>query len=207
MSRPWPGTLSAGDLTLRPLRRRDQRAWHRVRQDNAEWLRPWEATIPQPDPAIPTTFAAMVRHQRAEARAARSMSFAMIWQGHLVGQITLGGIAWGSLRSGYIGYWIAQEVAGQGITPTAVALLSDHAFGAVGLHRIEINIRPENRASLRVVAKLGFRREGYRPGYLHIDGAWRDHVSFAMLAEDCPPGGLLRAYRRARSAGRDSIEA
>ena len=68
--------------------------------------------------------------------------------------------------------------------PTAVAMAVDHCFGPVGLHRVEINIRPENAASLRVVAKLGFRPEGLRPRYLHIDGDWRDHLVFALNAEE-----------------------
>ena len=117
-----------------------------------------------------------------------------------MGQVTLGGISWGSLRSAYIGYWISQEVAGRGIMPRAVALLMDHAFGAMALHRIEINIRPENVASLRVVEKLGIRQEGYRPRYLHIDGAWRDHVSFVMLVDEWPAAGLLAQVDRQGAA-------
>jgi ribosomal-protein-alanine N-acetyltransferase len=112
-----------------------------------------------------------------------------------VGQLTVGGIAWGSLRGGYIGYWIDSQVAGRGIMPTAVAMACDHCFTALRLHRIEINIRPENAASLRVVEKLGLRREGERSQYLHIDGAWRDHVTFVVQAGEFPEG-VLAAYRR-----------
>jgi ribosomal-protein-alanine N-acetyltransferase len=77
--------------------------------------------------------------------------------------------------------------------PTAVALATDHCFTALGLHRVEVNIRPENSASLRVVEKLGFREEGTRVAFLHIAGAWRDHRSFALTAEEVP-GGLLRRW-------------
>ena len=118
--------------------------------------------------------------------------------GDLVGQLTVGGIAWGSLRSAHIGYWVDQRVAGRGIMPTAVALATDHCF-ATGLHRIEINIRPENIASRRVVEKLGFRPEGLRPAYLHIDGDWRDHLSFALTVDEVP-GGLLRRWHESRPA-------
>lgn len=83
--------------------------------------------------------------------------------------------------------------------PTAVALVSDHCFRTVGLHRIEVCIRPENGPSRRVVEKLGFREEGLRPRYLHIDGAWRDHLVFALTAEEVPEG-LLGRWRRTRSA-------
>jgi ribosomal-protein-alanine N-acetyltransferase len=80
--------------------------------------------------------------------------------------------------------------------PTAVALASDHCFD-IGLHRVEINIRPENMASRRVVEKLGFRPEGMRPALLHIDGAWRDHLAFALTAEEVP-GGLLSRWHEAQ---------
>lgn len=188
----WPVTLRWDDLVLRPLRRSDSRRWSQVRRDNAAWLRPWEATLPAADPGVPATFGAMVRANAREARAGRAEAFALDVDGVLMGQVTLGGISWGSLRSAYIGYWISQEVAGRGLMPRAVALVTDHAFADLGLHRVEINVRPENAASLRVVAKVGYRREGYRPRYLHIDGAWRDHVSFVMLADEWPAGGIVR---------------
>ncbi len=80
------------------------------------------------------------------------------------------------------------------MTPTAVALVTDHAFLECGLHRVEINIRPENTASLRVVQKLGFRDEGVRERFLHIDGGWRDHRTFALTTEDVP-NGIMPAWR------------
>jgi ribosomal-protein-alanine N-acetyltransferase len=195
--RHWPVTLVAGDVTLRPLKQTDARAWREVRRRNAEWLQPWEATLPpegaRTGDAIPT-FGMMVRRLRREAREGRTLPFALLYRGALVGQVTLGGIAWGSLRAGYIGYWIDSAVAGRGIMPTAVAMTLDHAFSTMRLHRVEINIRPENAASLRVVEKLGLPREGDRARYLHIDGDWRDHVTFVAYAEDFP-GGVLAAYQ------------
>ncbi|WP_329956391.1 GNAT family protein [Catenulispora pinistramenti] len=110
----------------------------------------------------------------------------------LVGQLTVTSITWGSLRSANIGYWVDETVAGRGITPTAVALAVDHCFRAAGLHRIEVCIRPENAASLRVVHKLGFRPEGLRRAYLHIDGDWRDHEAFALTSQEVPDGLLAR---------------
>ena len=70
--------------------------------------------------------------------------------------------------------------------PTAVAMATDHCLFELGLHRIEVAIRPENTASLRVVEKLGFTEVGYAPRYLHIDGDWRDHRLFALTVEECP---------------------
>jgi len=193
MTRGWPARLTAGAVTLRPIRQRDKPAWSDVRSRNATWLRPWDATSPDgPGDSLPS-FGAMVRHLSAEARAGRAMPFVVDFHGRLVGQLTVGGIAWGSLRAAHVGYWIDRDVAGRGIMPTAVALASDHCWFGLGLHRVEINIRPENAASIRVVEKLGFRLEGVRPRFLHIDGDWRDHVTYALHVEEVP-GGLLQRW-------------
>ncbi|NEB93577.1 GNAT family N-acetyltransferase [Streptomyces bauhiniae] len=202
--RSWPAVLVDGDVVLRPIKVRDQRAWREVNRRNRDWLRPWEATIPPPTASGPIahrpTYRQMIRHLRSEATAGRMLPFVIEYQGRLVGQLTVAGITWGSMCSGHIGYWVDQSVAGRGVMPTAVALVSDHCFRAVGLHRIEVCIRPENRPSRRVVEKLGFREEGLRPRYLHIDGAWRDHMVYALTAEEVPDG-LVDRWRRTR-AGR-----
>lgn len=185
----WPVTLTRGPLTLRPLRRSDARAWRRVRADNAGWLTQWEATSPVPDAPMPT-FGQLRRELARQAREGQSLPFALEHDGELGGQVTVTGIAWGSLRSGQVGYWIDRRLAGRGLMPLAVAMVVDHCFGSLGLHRLEVNIRPENVASLRVAEKLGLREEGLRERFLHIDGAWRDHRSFAVTAEEVP-GGLV----------------
>jgi ribosomal-protein-alanine N-acetyltransferase len=74
-------------------------------------------------------------------------------------------------------------------------LVCDYLLNIVGLHRIEINIRPENDASIRVVQKLGFRYEGLKQRYIHINGAWRDHYVFALTHEEVPKGVLNRMVR------------
>lgn len=176
----------AGVLQLRELRRRDVRAWREVRARNVEWLSPWEATVPPDSGEAVPSFGQMVARFREEARSGRTLAWAMTLDGRLVGQVTVAGITMGSLRGASIGYWIDSRVAGLGLTPMAVAMACDHCFQVLRLHRIEIVIRPENAASRRVVQKLGFRREGARPGYLHIDGAWRDHEVFALNAEEAP---------------------
>lgn len=96
------------------------------------------------------------------------------------------------MRSAQLGYWVSRHVAGQGITPVAVALAIDYLFQDLRLHRVEICIRPENAASLRVVAKLGLRYEGERQRYIHIAGDWCDHSCFAVTREEVPLGMLLR---------------
>lgn len=185
MTRLWPVELRRGPLVLRPLTVRDRHAWEAVRARNAGWLKPWDATLPPGANDAPTTFRGMVRTLRSAARAGTTLPFALDVAGQFRGQVTVGGVHLGSLRGGHIGYWIDQDVAGHGFMPMAVAMATDHCFAA-GLHRIEINIRPENRPSIRVVEKLGFRYEGLRERYLHIDGQWRDHLTYALTVEEVP---------------------
>lgn len=209
MSRLWPVTLREGPVRLRPLNARDGHAWRAVRARNIDWLRPWDATLPPGATDAATTFRGMVRNLRAAARAGTTLPFVVEVDGRLRGQVTVGGVQMGSLRGGHIGYWIDREVAGRGIMPLAVAMACDHCF-ASGFHRIEINIRPENHPSIRIVEKLGFRDEGIRQRYLHIDGDWRDHVSYALTNEELsepltstylrrygPPGTDEQGTRRA----------
>ena len=184
-------------MALRPLRYRDAREWVEVRQRNHEWLRPWEPTAPVQGARPATSFRQMVRRYNAQARAAEALPWVVTYDGRLAGQMTISSIIWGSARMASAGYWVDLDVAGRGVTPTALALAVDHCFFTVGLHRIEVNIRPENHASLRVVQKLGFREEGVRERFLHIDGGWRDHISFALTVEDVPDG-LLRRWRASR---------
>jgi len=184
-------------VILRPLRGRDRREWEALRAENIEWLRPWEATAPEPVGAG-LAYRQLVRHFDREAAEGRLQPFVIETGGQLVGQMHLFGIAWASLRSASAGYWVAESVAGHGIGPFALAAACDHAFLVLGLHRVEVNIRPENTASLRVVQKLGFREEGLRQHYLHIDGAWRDHRSFALTSEDLGRSSLVEIWNRSQ---------
>jgi len=175
--------LERDGLRLRLLRARDESEWLALRQRNREWLRPWEASSPPGTRDEPLSFRAYVRRERASWRARRSFPMVIERDGELVGRASLGRIEWGPERGGTLGYWVSSHVAGQGIAPAAVVLLSEFAF-AEGLHRIEIAIRPDNEASLAVVRKLQLREEGMRASYLFIDGAWRDHRIFAVTAAE-----------------------
>jgi ribosomal-protein-alanine N-acetyltransferase len=170
--------LERGEVVVRPLRRADEREWLALRAENRAWLRPWEASIPGAR-ARSVTFASYVRGERRAHRKRTGIPMVIEVDGALVGRVALARVEWGAEQGGSIGYWVSHSVAGRGIAPTAVALLTEHAFMA-GLHRIEIAVRPENAASLRVVQKLHFREEGVRRSYLFIDGAWRDHRIFAL---------------------------
>lgn len=185
----WPITLHGENIVLRTPRFQDRVQWDRVRAENREWLSPWEATLPQGPEGSPASefiskrpsFFAMVRALHRESRAGRSYSL-MIWQDkNLVGQITMGGVIYGALRGAHIGYWIDKNYAGRGYTTEAVELMTAFGFDGLGLHRIEINIRPENAASIRVAEKAGYIFEGDRPKFLHIAGGWRDHKCFVKV--------------------------
>lgn len=195
----WPAYLVDGPVSVRPLRLRDGPVWVAVRRRNVEWLKPWEATAPgRNSPEVPTsmgTFIAMTRRLRSDARHGQGYPFTIRLDDRLVGQLTVGGVTRGSLQSAHLGYWIDSAVAGRGVMPTAVALITDHCFWGLALHRVEVNIRPENTASRRVVEKLGFREEGLRREFLHISGRWRDHLSYALTRDEVP-GGVLARWRR-----------
>jgi len=185
----WPVVIVDQELVLRPFRYRDRTQWIEVRRENAQWLAPWEATRPpiDVDNSLPTYFE-MVRYYNKEGRELRSFSLG-IWLKtaageKLIGQITLGGIVFGAYRGAHIGYWIDQRYANKGYTTRAVMALTNFAFAELKLHRIEINVRPENSASRKVAEKAGYYFEGTRARYLHIAGDWRDHLTFVRENPD-----------------------
>jgi [ribosomal protein S5]-alanine N-acetyltransferase len=180
------------------MRRRDAVEWSRIRVANEDWLRQWEpsGSLPWEARHTPAAYRAMRRVLAQRARLGTSLPFAIRVEGRLAGQVTIDNVVRGALRSGYLGYWIDRSLAGRGMASLAVALVCDHAFGPVGLHRVQADIRPENLPSQRLVERLGFRQEGLLRRYLDIDGDWRDHLSYALLAEDLPAGVLSRWRER-----------
>ena len=205
----WPAVLADGPVLLRPYKRSDARAWSDVRIANQAWLSPWESAPPGPWAEMNSARAYLYvyRDMKRAARRGESMPFAVCLredgQERLVGHLNLGNIVRRAFSSAYVGYWVDSRVAGRGVIPTAMALAVDHAFGPGGLHRVEVNIRPENGPSRRVVEKLGFREEAYHPRYMHIDGQWRDHLGYAMTSEEvAAEGGLLARWRRVRSTAK-----
>ena len=197
----WQAKLFEGEVGLRPIRQRDAKVWREVRQQNLAWLQQWEATVPEEglhSGEVPATFGVMVRTLHRQARLRKVLPWVVTYNGELVGQVTVGGISYGSMRSAYIGYWIDEKVAGRGIMPTAVAMALDYCFEELELHRVEIHIRPENTASRRVVEKLGIPEEGLRRSYLHIDGDWRDHICYAIVSGERTQG-VLSSWRASQA--------
>ncbi|HTP14914.1 MAG TPA: GNAT family protein [Streptosporangiaceae bacterium] len=206
--RGWPVTLTEPALlnapvSLRPVKAKDAATWRDTRVRNSSWLRQWEPTNPE-TPLYRSSlgpYVAMARTMRKEARQGLTLPWVVTYSGRFAGQLTVGSIVWGSARSAQVGYWIDEACAGRGVIPTALAMAIDHCFFVVGLHRIEATIRPENQASRRVVEKLGFREEGIRRRSLHIDGSWRDHLSYALTVEDAQ-AGLMARWRSTVTASR-----
>ena len=169
-----------------------------MRLANEQWLVPWESTPPGTYSSYASrhtasAYVTLWRSLRRAARAGTHMPFAITYDSRLVGQVTVGNIVRGSFNSAYLGYWMDHRYAGRGIGTVAVALVTDHCFGAGRLHRVEANVRPENAASRRLLEKLGFREEGLHLRYLLIDGEYRDHIGYALTTEDAV-GGVLNRY-------------
>ena len=206
--------LLAAPVVLRPLRISDTRSRRKIREANRSWLDRWaerksdEAT----QPSVLKRFASVIRRtilqpyadavfSRLEALRGSAAHWVIWYDGRFAGQISVFRIERGTLQSAEVGYWVDERLAGRGIAPTALAIATDHCFQAVGLHRLEANIQPDNVASRRVVDKLGFRDEGTRVGYIRISGAWQDHICYAITADEVP-NGLLERWRDQWSARR-----
>lgn len=189
-----PPSLGAGRVGIRLIHRRDARQLEHLLQANRAWLGPWEATHPSGPGAAPgsVSLKPAIRRLREQFKQGRGVPFVVTYDGAVVGQLSVSDISRGALWSAQIGYWVASEFAGRGITPTAVALAIDYLFVTLRLHRVEICIRPENGPSLRVVQKLGMRYEGMRLRYINIDGVWCDHESFAVTREEVRGSMLSR---------------
>lgn len=119
--------------------------------------------------------------------------------GQFGGQLTIGNVTHGALRSAWIGYWVASAYTRGGVATGALALGLDHCFASVMLHRVEATVRPENIASRAVLAKVGFREEGLLRRYLDVDGGWRDHLLVGITVEEIN-GSVVSALVRAGHA-------
>ncbi len=192
-----PLRVAAGVIRLRPVRMRDAAQWSRIRLADRSLLEPWEPTA-EVDWGVRhavSSWPAVCSGLRSEARRGRMLPYVIEVDGQFRGQLTIGNVTHGALRSAWIGYWVASDVTGAGVATGALALGLDHCFGPVTLHRVEATVRPENAASRAVLAKVGFREEGLLRRYLDVDGAWRDHLLVALTVEEIEgsvTGGLVQ---------------
>ena len=191
--------ISGRRVMLRPLIPTDFEAWQDVRHRSQEWLTKWEPqAIPgQPDVADDRRmFAARCGARDRERQLGSGYGFGVFVASRLVGEINLSSIQRGPFQNAYVGYWIDKAEAGNGYTPEAAAVLFRFAFEELDLHRLQVAIIPRNLPSRRVVEKLGLREEGIAVRYLEINGAWEDHVRYAITAEEWSErrSGFMREY-------------
>ena len=202
----WPSDVGplrvpAGLVRLRAVRMRDGAQGSRIRLAEREHLEPWEPST-DGDWMIRHTVAAwpaLCSGLRSEARKGRMLPYVIELDGRFCGQLTIGNVTHGALRSAWIGYWVSRSATGGGVATAALALGLDHCFGSVMLHRVEATVRPENAASRAVLAKVGFREEGLLRRYLEVDRAWRDHLLVAITVEEVH-GSVASALVRAGHA-------
>jgi len=181
-----PITLHGRRVVLRTLNDQDYDAWHEVRKRCRDWLLKWEPRSAHASHLAEDrrSFVSRCAIRERERQIGTGFGFGIFVDGRFVGEITLSSIQRGPLQSAYIGYWIDESAAGQGLMPEAVVTMLQYAFESLRLHRVEINIIPRNSPSRRVVEKLGLRFEGISERYLEIDGAWADHARSAVTAEE-----------------------
>jgi ribosomal-protein-alanine N-acetyltransferase len=179
--------LSGRRIVLRAMQTSDFEQWREVRRRCNDWLTRWE---PRPLPGHPDAtedrraFAAQCGARERERQLGTGYGFGIFVEGQFAGAINLSSIQRGPFQNAYIGYWIDEARAGNGYMPEAVVVMLRFAFEELNLHRVQIAIIPRNGPSRRVVTKLNLREEGVALRYLEINGAWEDHVRYAITTEE-----------------------
>jgi [ribosomal protein S5]-alanine N-acetyltransferase len=180
-------TLFGRRILLRPLVATDFPVWRAVRRRNVDWLTKWEAArVPGAPDVVEDrgAFEARCSARQRERMLGTGYGFGLFVGGDFAGEINLNSVQRGPFQNAYVGYWIAEEQAGHGFMCEALVLMARFAFDDLHLHRLQIAIIPRNRNSRRVVEKLSIRDEGVAVRYLEINGAWEDHVRYAVTAEE-----------------------
>jgi [ribosomal protein S5]-alanine N-acetyltransferase len=175
--------IEGAGVVLRPPRAADYAAWSDLRSRSRAFLQPWEPTWPADDLSRAAYRRRLAAYQR-DMDLGYGYAFFVFRRsdGELVGGITLSNIRRGVAQMGQIGYWAGEPFARQGHTLAAVRALSGFALGRLGLHRLEAACIPENQASRNLLLKAGFEIEGRAQAYLKINGDWRDHLLFGLVA-------------------------
>ncbi len=172
-------------VALRPLVSTDYSAWAELRTMSREHLTPWEPQWAR-DELSKSAFRRRLRHYAREARDDLGYAFVIIAEDNerLLGGLTLSNVRRGVTQAAALGYWLGKPHTGKGYMTAAVSAVLPYAFFGLKLHRIEAASMPDNLASIRVLEKTGFEREGLARRYLKINGVWEDHILFSRLAED-----------------------
>jgi len=180
-------------LWLRPPQMSDYAEWAQLRALSREHLTPWEPQWGR-DELSRAAFRRRLRHYQREQREDLGYAFFLFRAGDdtLLGGLTLSNVRRGVSQSASLGYWLGVNHVGQGYMTEAVRLLLPAAFEDLRLHRIEAACLPDNIASIRVLERNGFKREGFARQYLKINGIWQDHVLFARLSDETEFGEPVR---------------
>jgi len=183
-SDPLPAIPGVG-VMLRMPQSADYAEWAAVREASRDFLVPWEPTWPDDD----LTRGAFRRRLKRYAEDQRSdLAYAFLIfrsdDNALVGGLTLANIRRGVAQAGSIGYWTGVQFARKGYMTAAVRALIPFCFQTLRLHRLEAACIPANIASIGLLEKTGFKREGYARDYLCINGIWQDHLLYARLIDD-----------------------
>jgi ribosomal-protein-alanine N-acetyltransferase len=178
-------TITGAGVTLRPPHTGDFTEWVILRETSRSFLVPWEPTWPSDD----LTRGAFRRRLKRYAEDQRSdLAYAFLIfrsdDNAMVGGLTIANIRRGVAQAGSVGYWIGAPFARKGYMTAAVRALIPYSFTALRLHRLEAACIPDNAASIRLLEKTGFTREGYARSYLCINGVWQDHLLYARLKND-----------------------
>lgn len=176
--------LAGEGVTLRTPQMADYAAWSALREESRGFLQPWEPTWP-PDDVSRLAFRKRLKRYVRELEADQAYPFFVFRaDGALVGGVTVSQIRRGVSQTCSLGYWMGRRHAGHGHMSAAVTLVSPFVFETLKLRRIEAACLPHNAASIRLLEKTGFRREGLAREYLCIDGRWQDHLLYALLRSD-----------------------
>ena len=184
--RARPETEIATDrLVLRPPQLRDFEDWANLRRDSRAFLTPWEPAWSR-DHLTARAFRNRVVWAERVIRQGEALPLFLVHRetGAILGGITLSNIRRQPAEAGTLGYWTGEAHAGKGYMTEALAALRDHAFGPMGLSRLEAACLPDNTASRRLLERCRFKYEGVAQAYLQINGRWRNHVLYAALRAD-----------------------
>jgi ribosomal-protein-alanine N-acetyltransferase len=179
-----PAIAGEGVVLRAPLMS-DCGEWIALREASREFLTPWEPTWPADD-LTRASFRRRIKRYSEDQRSDVAYAFFVFRQRdeELLGGLTLSNIRRGCAQAGSLGYWIGAAHARQGYMTAAVNAIVPFAFGTLKLHRVEAACIPANVASVRLLEKTGFGREGFARQYLCINGTWQDHLLFARLQAD-----------------------
>jgi [ribosomal protein S5]-alanine N-acetyltransferase len=180
--------IAGNGVYLRAPQMADYSEWVALREASRDFLTPWEPTWPADD-LTRTSFRRRMKRYSEDQRSDLAYPFFIFRKsdGVLVGGLTLANVRRGCAQACSLGYWMGAAYAGKGHMTAAVTAVLPFAFGTLRLHRVEAACIPANIASIRLLEKTGFRREGFARQYLCIDGLWQDHLLYARLKDDPHP--------------------